>query len=156
MATHSNVLAWRIPGMMGAWWTAIYGVAQSRTRLKWLSSSSSIFNYAKRENFRIQHYMGYIVRISIQFLLLLCKNRHTYVIRFSMLRNLFSHLLCPVLSISVELLVLACLLRALATCFPLLCDGYTFCFWSAYLISDLHLPHLWRCESLPSPGLPDS
>ena len=25
----------------GAWWTAIYGVAQSRTRLKWLSSSSN-------------------------------------------------------------------------------------------------------------------
>jgi len=26
---------------MGAWWAAVYGVAQSRTRLKWLSSSSS-------------------------------------------------------------------------------------------------------------------
>ena len=26
----------------GAWWAAIYGVTQSRTRLKWLSSSSSI------------------------------------------------------------------------------------------------------------------
>ena len=25
----------------GAWWAAIYGVAKSRTRLKWLSSSSS-------------------------------------------------------------------------------------------------------------------
>ena len=32
MATHSSVLAWRIPG--GAWWAAIYGVAQSWTRLK--------------------------------------------------------------------------------------------------------------------------
>ena len=32
MATHSIVLAWRIPG--GAWWAAIYGVAQSWTRLK--------------------------------------------------------------------------------------------------------------------------
>ena len=29
---HSSVLAWRIPG--GAWWASIYGVAQSRTRLK--------------------------------------------------------------------------------------------------------------------------
>ena len=38
-ATHSSVLAWRIPG--GAWWAAVYGVAQSRTRLKRLSSSSS-------------------------------------------------------------------------------------------------------------------
>ena len=26
----------------GAWWAAVYGVAQSRRRLKWLSSSSSI------------------------------------------------------------------------------------------------------------------
>ena len=40
MATHSSVLAWRIPGMGGAWWAAIYEVAQSRTRLKRLSSSS--------------------------------------------------------------------------------------------------------------------
>ena len=28
------------PRDVGAWWAAIYGVAQSRTRLKWLSSSS--------------------------------------------------------------------------------------------------------------------
>ena len=33
MATHSSVLAWRILGM-GAWWATVYGVAQSRTRLK--------------------------------------------------------------------------------------------------------------------------
>ena len=33
MATHSSVLAWRIPGM-GEPVAAIYGVAQSRTRLK--------------------------------------------------------------------------------------------------------------------------
>ena len=39
MATHSSVLAWRIPGM-GSLVAAVYGVAQSRTRLKWLSSSS--------------------------------------------------------------------------------------------------------------------
>ena len=39
MATHSSILAWRIPGQ--ARWAAIYGVAQSRTRLKRLSSSSS-------------------------------------------------------------------------------------------------------------------
>ena len=40
MATHSSVLAWRIPGTGGAWWAAVRGVTQSRTRLKWLSSSS--------------------------------------------------------------------------------------------------------------------
>ena len=32
MATHSSILAWRIPGA-GAWWAAVYGVTQSRTRL---------------------------------------------------------------------------------------------------------------------------
>ena len=31
MATHSNILAWRIPGTGGVWWTAVYGVAQNRT-----------------------------------------------------------------------------------------------------------------------------
>ena len=60
MATHSSVLAWRIPGTAepgglpsmgsqnwtrprdgGAWWAAVYGVAKSRTGLKRLSSSSS-------------------------------------------------------------------------------------------------------------------
>ena len=54
MATHSSVLAWRIPGtgepgVLWSWgslcdpidWAAVYGVAQSRTRLKRLSSSSS-------------------------------------------------------------------------------------------------------------------
>ena len=40
MATHSSVLAWRIPGT-GTSWAAVYGVAQSWTRLKRLSSSSS-------------------------------------------------------------------------------------------------------------------
>ena len=49
-ATHSSVLGWRQPTPVflagesqgrGAWWTAIYRVAQSRTRLKRLSSSSS-------------------------------------------------------------------------------------------------------------------
>ena len=39
MATHSSVLAWRIPGT-GPWWATVYGVAQSPTRLKRLSSSS--------------------------------------------------------------------------------------------------------------------
>ena len=30
-----------------AWWAALYGVAQSRTRLKWLSSSSSSKSYCE-------------------------------------------------------------------------------------------------------------
>ena len=43
MVTHSSVLSWRIPRDWGAWWAAVYGVAQSRTQLKWLSSSSSVY-----------------------------------------------------------------------------------------------------------------
>ena len=45
MATHSNVLAWRIPGTReppGCRWAVVFGVAQSWTRLKRLSSSSII------------------------------------------------------------------------------------------------------------------
>ena len=41
MAAHSSVLAWRIPGK-GAWWAAIFGVAQSRTRLKRLSNGACL------------------------------------------------------------------------------------------------------------------
>ena len=43
MATHSSILDWRIPGNREAWWAAVYGVAQSRTRLMWLSRSSQYF-----------------------------------------------------------------------------------------------------------------
>ena len=42
MATHSGVLAWRIPGTEEPGRLAVYGVAQSWTRLKQLSSSSSL------------------------------------------------------------------------------------------------------------------
>ena len=42
MATHSSVLAWRIPGTGEPWWASIYGVAQSRTQLKQLSRSSRL------------------------------------------------------------------------------------------------------------------
>ena len=49
MATHSSVLAWRIPGMGGAWWAAVYGVAQSRTRLTRLSSITKISSWTLQE-----------------------------------------------------------------------------------------------------------
>ena len=42
----------------GAWWAAVYGVAQSRTRLKWLSSSFSA------------RYWEYINQLGIYFLLI--------------------------------------------------------------------------------------
>ena len=34
MATHSSILGLENPRDWGAWWAAVYGVAQSRTRLK--------------------------------------------------------------------------------------------------------------------------
>ena len=33
MATHSSILAWRIPMERGAWWVTVHGVAKSRTQL---------------------------------------------------------------------------------------------------------------------------
>ena len=33
MATHSSILAWRIPMDRGAWWTRVHGVAKSRKGL---------------------------------------------------------------------------------------------------------------------------
>ena len=35
----------------GAWWAAVYGVAQSRTRLKWLSSSRATNTFLKSLEF---------------------------------------------------------------------------------------------------------
>ena len=40
MATHSSILTWRIPVDRGAWQATVHRVAQSRTQLKQLSSSS--------------------------------------------------------------------------------------------------------------------
>ena len=33
MATHSSILAWRIPMDKGAWWATVHGVEKSQTRL---------------------------------------------------------------------------------------------------------------------------
>ena len=37
MATHSSILAWRIP-WTESWWATVHGVAKSQTQLKWLST----------------------------------------------------------------------------------------------------------------------
>ena len=31
MATHSSILAWRIPMERGTWWATVHGVAKSQT-----------------------------------------------------------------------------------------------------------------------------
>ena len=40
MATHSSILAWRIPVDRGAWQATVDGVAKNQTLLKWLSTLS--------------------------------------------------------------------------------------------------------------------
>ena len=57
MATHSSVLAYG-----GAWWVSVSGVAQSRTRLKRLSSSSSSRLYYMLYNMLCQY-------VSVSFLI---------------------------------------------------------------------------------------
>ena len=37
MATHSIILAWRIPWTRGTWWATVHGVTKSWTRVKQLS-----------------------------------------------------------------------------------------------------------------------
>ena len=43
MATHSNILAWRIPMDRGAWWATVHRVAKSQTQLKRLSTHQQPF-----------------------------------------------------------------------------------------------------------------
>ena len=38
VATHSSILAWRIPTDRGAWRATVHGVAQIQTRLKQLNT----------------------------------------------------------------------------------------------------------------------
>ena len=67
------------PRDRGAWWAAVYGVAQSRTRLKRLSSSSSMFHlYQFVESFYHQRMLYcqmlflYLLRWSYDFYLSSC------------------------------------------------------------------------------------
>ena len=50
MATHSSVLAWRVPGTGKPDGLTVYGVAQSRTWMKRLSSSSSLIRKGNSES----------------------------------------------------------------------------------------------------------
>ena len=52
-----------IPRDGGAWWAAVYGVAQSRTRLKWLSSSS---NWESNPRRTVAEWLGNVMLIIFQ------------------------------------------------------------------------------------------
>ena len=44
MATHSSILAWRIPMDRGAWWATVHRTAKSATRLKRLTTQCQAFD----------------------------------------------------------------------------------------------------------------
>ena len=55
----------------GAWWAAIYGVTQSRTRLKWLSSSNSSSSSSKgqalppRQSMNVMPYVESVLSLPV-------------------------------------------------------------------------------------------
>ena len=51
MATDSSILGLENPRDGGAWWASVYGVAQSWTWLKWLSSSNSRQHIKKQRHY---------------------------------------------------------------------------------------------------------
>ena len=53
-ATHSSILAWRIPMDRGARWAAVHGVAKSQTRLKGLSTVSGEARFEFRNTSSLQ------------------------------------------------------------------------------------------------------
>ena len=73
MATHSSVLAWRIPGTAEPGGLPSMGVTQSQTQLKQLSSSSSSMLYmkVKRGNPKSFHYKEKYMFFSISLILCL-------------------------------------------------------------------------------------
>ena len=50
----------------GAWWAAVYGVTQSRTRLKWLSSSSFSISPSNEYSGLISFRVGWFALLSVQ------------------------------------------------------------------------------------------
>ena len=58
MATHSSILAWRIPMDGGAWWATVHGVAKSWTQLS--------------------DFISLIMRVNVQCLIL-CKQVSVFI-----------------------------------------------------------------------------
>ena len=50
MATHSSILAQRIPTNRGAWWAAVHGVAKSRTQLSDKAHSAVLVSGEQRRD----------------------------------------------------------------------------------------------------------
>ena len=54
------------PRDRGAWWAAVYGVAQSRTRLKWLSSSCKLLCIRWVNNKALAYSIGSYIQYSMK------------------------------------------------------------------------------------------
>ena len=61
----TRVLAWRIP-WTGAWWAAVYGVAQSQTRLKRLSSSRFFFFFSSSVDQRMRAFWRMVCKLVLE------------------------------------------------------------------------------------------
>ena len=44
MATHSSILAWRIPMGRGAWWATVYGLAKESDTVEQLKTTTIIWD----------------------------------------------------------------------------------------------------------------
>ena len=44
MATHSSILAWRIPRGRGAWWATVYGLAKESDTVEQLKTTTIIWD----------------------------------------------------------------------------------------------------------------
>ena len=57
-----------------AWWAAVYGVAQSRTRLKWLSSSSKVYllYYNHHHKLTVGYFISPVTNSGLSQLSLFC------------------------------------------------------------------------------------
>ena len=51
MATHSNILAWGIPMVIGAWRATVHRVAESQTRLKRLNTNTHTHTHTEKNSF---------------------------------------------------------------------------------------------------------
>ena len=57
MATHSSILAWRIPMNKGAWWVAVHGILQDRI-LEWVAFPFSRGSSEPRDRTQVSHIAG--------------------------------------------------------------------------------------------------
>ena len=73
MATHSSILAWRIPMDRGAWWATVHGVAKNwpwlRTSLSLFSQTACLFHYLSLDkNLVLGKQISYLLLFSsVQF-----------------------------------------------------------------------------------------